>query len=114
MIKKYLKIEIINFYKGTFFFQLLLIFGLVILLGINLGFNEKLCSWLSWQYFIMHNDLFLKYEDLSIIDIETIEKIVTIYFYVVLFSITIIVNGIFILIPIIKYYYLKKYVVSTD
>jgi len=101
MNRKVLKKEIISFYKDTILLQFLFVVVLVVMLGINLNFNDKIRLW-SLEKFLIIYQVFTTFE------LEDVENFATIYFYVILFLNIIIVNSIFISIPIIKYYFRKR------
>jgi len=118
MIKKDLKNTIGDFLKGTGLFQVLLIIGLIVLIGYDLGFNQKLRLWLFEQFLLISERLlyqilydqallFIEPDD-DVFLLALAERLARIYFYVILVLSVIIVVGIFILIPVIKYYWKNR------
>jgi len=92
-IKTYLLI-IIEFDDNTRFFQIFLIFGLIIIFGINIGFNEVLLLWL--RNFLSR-----------FFDSTNLEKFALKYFFVLAMSSLILVKSIFAFFAIIKYHFTK-------
>ena len=90
-IKRYLLI-IIDFDNKTLIIQIVLIFGLIVLFGLNLGFNEILLSWFRTFLF-------------DIFEPRDLKNFALKYFVVLSLSSLILVKTIFALVVILKHYH---------